>query len=208
MRGGTVAQGMKLAFKGKSGNGVTSGHGTPLPVPGGARPRRRLGGPDLQIPRALPEELCPGAGCPHPLHRLLSGPRGPLPCALQVCFYPYCCALKRSALLGLTKGCSKSTGKRICLTGNSAGGNLCFTVSLQAAAYGVWVADGIMAAYPATVLQSTASRFCLLSLMDPLLPLSMLSKCVSAYAGGETEDHSDSDQKALGMMGLVWQDTA
>lgn len=27
-------------------------------------------------------------------------------------------------------------------------------------------------------------------------------------AGGETEDHSDSDQKALGMMGLVRRDTA
>lgn len=44
--------------------------------------------------------------------------------------------------------------------------------------------------------------------MDPLLPLSVLTKCVSAYAGGETEDRSDSDQKALGMMGLVRRDTA
>ncbi|KAB1273811.1 Hormone-sensitive lipase [Camelus dromedarius] len=76
------------------------------------------------------------------------------------------------------------------------------------AAYGVRVPDGIMAAYPATMLQSTASPSRLLSLMDPLLPLSVLSKCVSAYAGGETEDHSDSDQKALGMMGLVRRDTA
>lgn len=40
-----------------------------------------------------------------------------------------------------------------------------------------------MAAYPATMLQSTASPSRLLSLMDPLLPLSVLSKCVSAYAG-------------------------
>lgn len=76
-----------------------------------------------------------------------------------------------------------STGERICLAGDSAGGNLCFTVSLRAAAYGVRVPDGIMAAYPATMLQSTASPSRLLSLMDPLLPLSVLSKCVSAYAG-------------------------
>lgn len=45
------------------------------------------------------------------------------------------------------------------------------------------VPDGIMAAYPATMLQSTASPSRLLSLMDPLLPLSVLCKCVSAYAG-------------------------
>ncbi|KAI4558526.1 hypothetical protein MJT46_013168 [Ovis ammon polii x Ovis aries] len=128
-------------------------------------------------------------------------PEAPFPRALEECFYAYCWAVKHCALLG-------STGERICLAGDSAGGNLCFTVSLRAAAYGVRVPDGIMAAYPATMLQSTASPSRLLSLMDPLLPLSVLSKCVSAYAGAETEDHSDSDQKALGVMGLVQRDTA
>ncbi|XP_028333275.1 hormone-sensitive lipase isoform X1 [Physeter macrocephalus] len=128
-------------------------------------------------------------------------PEAPFPRALEECFYAYCWAVKHCALLG-------STGERICLAGDSAGGNLCFTVSLRAAAYGVRVPDGIMAAYPATMLQATASPSRLLSLMDPLLPLSMLSKCVNAYAGGVTEDHSDSDQKALGVMGLVQRDTA
>ncbi|XP_006871572.1 PREDICTED: hormone-sensitive lipase [Chrysochloris asiatica] len=128
-------------------------------------------------------------------------PEAPFPRALEECFFAYCWAVKNCALLG-------STGERICLAGDSAGGNLCFTVSLRAAAYGVRVPDGIMAAYPATMLQSAASPSRLLSLMDPLLPLSVLSKCVSAYAGGETEEHSDSGQKALGMMGLVRRDTA
>lgn len=76
-----------------------------------------------------------------------------------------------------------STGERICLAGDSAGGNLCITVSLRAAAYGVRVPDGIMVAYPVTTLQSSASPSRLLSLIDPLLPLSVLSKCVSAYSG-------------------------
>ncbi|XP_019569304.1 hormone-sensitive lipase isoform X2 [Rhinolophus sinicus] len=128
-------------------------------------------------------------------------PEAPFPRALEECFYAYCWAVKHCTLLG-------STGERICLAGDSAGGNLCFTVSLRAAAYGVRVPDGIMAAYPATMLQSTASPSRLLSLMDPLLPLSVLCKCVSAYAGGEIEDLSDSDQKALGVMGLVQRDTA
>ncbi|KAK2497987.1 hypothetical protein MC885_001055 [Smutsia gigantea] len=158
-------------------------------------------------------------------------PEAPFPRALEECFYAYCWAVKHCAFLGphmppvraqcpwprarapvpgMTKPPSKpgSTGERICLAGDSAGGNLCFTVSLRAAAYGVRVPDGIMAAYPATMLQSTASPSRLLSLMDPLLPLSVLSKCVSAYAGGETEDNSDSNQKALGVMGLVRRDTA
>ncbi|KAM5237194.1 hormone-sensitive lipase isoform 1-T1 [Ctenodactylus gundi] len=128
-------------------------------------------------------------------------PEAPFPRALEECFFAYCWAVKHCALLG-------STGERICLAGDSAGGNLCFTVSLRAAAYGVRVPDGIMVAYPATMLQPAASPSRLLSLMDPLLPLSVLSKCVSAYAGTEVEDHSDPDQKALGMMGLVQRDTS
>ncbi|XP_012589099.1 PREDICTED: hormone-sensitive lipase [Condylura cristata] len=128
-------------------------------------------------------------------------PEAPFPRALEECFFAYCWAIKHCALLG-------STGERICLAGDSAGGNLCFTVSLRAAAYGVRVPDGIMAAYPATMLMSTASPSRLLSLIDPLLPLSVLSRCVSAYAGGETEDQPDSEEKALGMMGLVRRDTA
>lgn len=67
-------------------------------------------------------------------------------------------------------------------------------MSLRAAAYGVRVPDGIMAAYPATMLQSAASPSRLLSLMDPLLPLSVLSKCVSAYAG---ETHTNTLQAGL-----------
>lgn len=93
-----------------------------------------------------------------------------------------------------------STGERICLAGDSAGGNLCFTVSLRAAAYGVRVPDGIMAAYPATMLQSAASPSRLLSLMDPLLPLSVLSKCVSAYAG-ECHTHTVGGLGGAGMPG-------
>lgn len=128
-------------------------------------------------------------------------PEAPFPRALEECFFAYCWAVKHCDLLG-------STGERICLAGDSAGGNLCITVSLRAAAYGVRVPDGIMVAYPVTTLQSSASPSRLLSLIDPLLPLSVLSKCVSAYSGTEAEDHFDSDQKALGVMGLVQRDTS
>ncbi|XP_074075467.1 hormone-sensitive lipase isoform X2 [Macrotis lagotis] len=128
-------------------------------------------------------------------------PEAPFPRALEECFYAYCWALKNCRLLG-------STGERVCLAGDSAGGNLCFTVSLRAAAYGVRMPDGIMAAYPATLLQASASPSRLMSLMDPLLPLSVLSKCLSAYAGVEPEVQEDQEQQALGVMGLVKRDTA
>ncbi|XP_038623156.1 hormone-sensitive lipase isoform X2 [Tachyglossus aculeatus] len=128
-------------------------------------------------------------------------PEAPFPRALEECFFAYCWALKHCHILG-------STGERVCLAGDSAGGNLCFTVCLRAAAYGVRLPDGIMAAYPATLLQASASPSRLLSLMDPLLPLSVLSKCLSAYAGAEPEEESDPGQEALGVMGLVKRDTA
>uniref|UniRef100_A0A8C5QH12 Hormone-sensitive lipase n=1 Tax=Leptobrachium leishanense TaxID=445787 RepID=A0A8C5QH12_9ANUR len=105
-------------------------------------------------------------------------PEAPFPRALEECFYAYCWALRYCRLLG-------STGERVCLAGDSAGGNLCITVSLRAASVGIRMPDGIMVAYPATLLQATASPSRLLTLMDPLLPLSVLSKCLSAYAGTE-----------------------
>ncbi|XP_056399602.1 hormone-sensitive lipase isoform X3 [Hyla sarda] len=120
-------------------------------------------------------------------------PEAPFPRALEECFYAYCWALKNCRLLG-------STGERICLAGDSAGGNLCITVSLRAASVGIRLPDGIMVAYPATLLQATASPSRLLTLMDPLLPLSVLSKCLSAYAGTErvaVEDRAIEKQSAV-----------
>ncbi|KAG9334634.1 hypothetical protein JZ751_007457 [Albula glossodonta] len=107
-------------------------------------------------------------------------PEAPFPRALEECFYAYCWALKNCSLLGWT-------GERVCLGGDSAGGNLCLTVSMRAASQGVRMPDGIMAAYPATLLTAYASPSRLLTLMDPLLPLSVLSRCLSAYAGTEPQ---------------------
>ncbi|XP_071987589.1 hormone-sensitive lipase isoform X2 [Engystomops pustulosus] len=123
-------------------------------------------------------------------------PEAPFPRALEECFYAYCWALRHCRLLG-------STGERICLAGDSAGGNLCITVSLRAASVGIRLPDGIMVAYPATLLQATASPSRLLTLMDPLLPLSVLSKCLSAYAGTErvpVEERALEKQSAVSQM--------
>ncbi|XP_060721851.1 lipase, hormone-sensitive a [Tachysurus vachellii] len=105
-------------------------------------------------------------------------PEAPFPRALEECFYAYCWALKNCHLLG-------STAERVCLAGDSAGGNLCITVSMKAMSHGVRIPDGIMAAYPATLLTTDASPSRFLTLIDPVLPLSVLYKCVNAYTGME-----------------------
>uniref|UniRef100_A0A674BJC0 Lipase E, hormone sensitive type n=1 Tax=Salmo trutta TaxID=8032 RepID=A0A674BJC0_SALTR len=103
-------------------------------------------------------------------------PEAPFPRALEDCFYAYCWAIKNHHLLGWT-------GENVCLAGDSAGGNLCITTSMRAASHGVRMPDGIVAAYPAFLLTAYASPSRLLTLFDPLLPLSVLSRCLSAYAG-------------------------
>ncbi|XP_070777366.1 lipase, hormone-sensitive a [Enoplosus armatus] len=107
-------------------------------------------------------------------------PEAPFPRALEECFYAYCWALNNCHLLG-------STAERVCLAGDSAGGNLCITVSMKAMSSGIRVPDGIMAAYPATLLTTDASPSRLLTLIDPLLPLGVLAKCLNAYAGAECQ---------------------
>ncbi|KAM6904016.1 lipase, hormone-sensitive a isoform 1-T1 [Lycodopsis pacificus] len=107
-------------------------------------------------------------------------PEAPFPRALEECFYAYCWALNNCHLLG-------STAERVCLAGDSAGGNLCITVSMKAISSGIRVPDGIMAAYPAILLTTDASPSRLLTLIDPLLPLGVLTKCINAYAGADSQ---------------------
>uniref|UniRef100_A0A3Q3AFG9 Hormone-sensitive lipase n=1 Tax=Kryptolebias marmoratus TaxID=37003 RepID=A0A3Q3AFG9_KRYMA len=126
-------------------------------------------------------------------------PEAPFPRALEECFYAYCWALRNHHLLGWT-------GEKVCLAGDSAGGNLCVTTSMRAAAFGVRMPDGIVAAYPATLLTAYASPSRLLTLMDPLLPLSVLSRCLSAYAGNEPQTEKQIEK--VSTLSLVRRDTA
>uniref|UniRef100_A0A8V5GXP6 Hormone-sensitive lipase n=1 Tax=Melopsittacus undulatus TaxID=13146 RepID=A0A8V5GXP6_MELUD len=103
-------------------------------------------------------------------------PESPFPRALEECFYAYCWAMRHCRLLG-------STASRVCLSGDSAGGNLVLAVALRAAAVGVRAPAGLVAAYPVTLVRAAASPSRLLTLLDPLLPLGVLCRCLAAYAG-------------------------
>ncbi|XP_024259463.1 hormone-sensitive lipase isoform X2 [Oncorhynchus tshawytscha] len=126
-------------------------------------------------------------------------PEAPFPRALEDCFYAYCWAIKNHHLLGWT-------GENVCLAGDSAGGNLCITTSMRAASHGVRMPDGIVAAYPAILLTAYASPSRLLTLFDPLLPLSVLSRCLSAYAGEEPQ--AEKQVEKVSTLSMVRRDTA
>uniref|UniRef100_A0A8C8GMJ2 Hormone-sensitive lipase n=1 Tax=Oncorhynchus tshawytscha TaxID=74940 RepID=A0A8C8GMJ2_ONCTS len=126
-------------------------------------------------------------------------PEAPFPRALEDCFYAYCWAIKNHHLLGWT-------GENVCLAGDSAGGNLCITTSMRAASHGVRMPDGIVAAYPAILLTAYASPSRLLTLFDPLLPLSVLSRCLSAYAG--TTPQAEKQVEKVSTLSMVRRDTA
>ncbi|OWF53834.1 hormone-sensitive lipase-like [Mizuhopecten yessoensis] len=103
-------------------------------------------------------------------------PESPFPRALEECFYAYAWAVKNCRSLG-------STGEVICLAGDSAGGNLMISTAMRAASFGIRVPDGIVAAYTPVLVHYTPSPSRMLSLMDPLLPVGILVRCMAAYAG-------------------------
>ncbi|XP_060564756.1 uncharacterized protein LOC132723970, partial [Ruditapes philippinarum] len=100
----------------------------------------------------------------------------PFPRGLEESFYAYAWALKNPEKLGWT-------GERICFAGDSAGGNIVISTALRAVSYQIRIPDGIVAAYSATLVQYTPSPARLLSMIDPLLPVGILTRCLAAYAG-------------------------
>jgi hormone-sensitive lipase len=71
------------------------------------------------------------------------------------------------------------TGERICFAGDSAGGNIVISTALRAVSYQIRIPDGIVAAYSATLVQYTPSPARLLSMIDPLLPVGILTRCLA-----------------------------
>ncbi|EEB14239.1 Hormone-sensitive lipase, putative [Pediculus humanus corporis] len=102
-------------------------------------------------------------------------PEAPFPRALEEVFYTYCWILKNSHLLG-------STGENIILAGDSAGANLILGTTLKSIEYNIRKPSGLFVAYVPVIVSSTPSPSRLLCLMDPLLPLGFLLRCLKAYA--------------------------
>ncbi|KAK6634055.1 hypothetical protein RUM44_004663 [Polyplax serrata] len=102
-------------------------------------------------------------------------PEAPFPRALEEVFYSYCWVLKNSHILG-------STGENIILAGDSAGANLILGTALKCIEYSIRKPNGLFLAYVPVIVSSTPSPSRLLCLMDPLLPIGFLLRCLKAYA--------------------------
>ncbi|XP_078482715.1 hormone-sensitive lipase [Ciona intestinalis] len=119
-------------------------------------------------------------------------PEAPFPEAFEECFFAYAWALNNAELLG-------TTAENIVFAGDSAGGNLVLSVAMRAAQYGIRVPNTVVAMYPACIVRYSASPARLMSVMDPLLPLGILSGCLGAYSGVKIEKikRSESSQCPL-----------
>lgn len=102
-------------------------------------------------------------------------PQAPFPRASEEVYYAYCWVMKNLHMLG-------STGKKICLIGDSAGGNLLLSAMLRAVRDGVRLPDCLMAVYTPVYIQYAPSPSRILSVLDPLLPIGILTRCLEAYA--------------------------
>ncbi len=72
-----------------------------------------------------------------------------------------------------------TTAERVCICGDSAGGNLSVALALRAIAMGIRVPDGILSAYGTFLVRYTPSPARIMALMDPLLPLGLMAQCLA-----------------------------
>lgn len=108
-------------------------------------------------------------------------PEHPYPRALEEVTFVYGWVLNNCHKLGWT-------GERICLAGDSAGGNLCLALSLRMIQLQLRRPDAMFCAYTPVMLNAHPSPSKVLTCMDPLIPLEFLLTCVHAYVGVESHD--------------------
>ena len=72
-----------------------------------------------------------------------------------------------------------STGERICVCGDSAGGNLAIAIAMRASSMNIRLPEGIQTTYGCQLVRYTPSPSRMMALMDPLLPLGIISRCLA-----------------------------
>eukprot|EP00092_Neocalanus_flemingeri_P034140 GFUD01037127.1.p1 GENE.GFUD01037127.1~~GFUD01037127.1.p1 ORF type:complete len:459 (-),score=76.84 GFUD01037127.1:87-1301(-) len=101
-------------------------------------------------------------------------PEAPFPRALEEVFYCYVWMLNNFESLG-------TTGKKIILAGDSAGGNLITSLTLKTITNCIRIPDALLLSYASLLTQFYPSPSRLLTLMDPLLMTPTMVKCLNAY---------------------------
>jgi len=103
-------------------------------------------------------------------------PEHPFPRASEECFYVYAWCLNNARMLGWT-------GEKIICVGDSAGGVLVTNIVQRAILNNVRIPDALIPIYAPFLLSYTLSPSRLMSVMDPLLNLGILWRCLAAYCG-------------------------
>ncbi|VDN19057.1 unnamed protein product [Gongylonema pulchrum] len=104
-------------------------------------------------------------------------PENPFPRPTEEVLYAYAYIINNAPQLGWS-------GEKICMVGDSAGGNLIMSVNLRLVQLGLRrIPDGIVTIYTPFLFQYLPSPSRLLSCMDPLLHMGVVLRCVAAYTG-------------------------
>lgn len=105
-------------------------------------------------------------------------PEATFPRAVEEIFYAYCWALKNLKLLG-------STGEKIVIAGDSAGGNLAAVCIIKCIETGIPTPSGFFGAYSTFLLNFVISPSRMMALMDSFLCYSILVKVAKCYGNGK-----------------------
>ncbi|KAK6765830.1 hypothetical protein RB195_025631 [Necator americanus] len=105
-------------------------------------------------------------------------PANPFPRPTEEVLFAYAWIVNNPQLVGWS-------GEKMCMVGDSAGGNLIMSVNLRLIELNVKKKpDGIVPVYTPFLFQYLPSPSRLLSVMDPLLHMGVVLRCVAAYTGG------------------------
>ncbi|KAI1725470.1 alpha/beta hydrolase fold domain-containing protein [Ditylenchus destructor] len=114
-------------------------------------------------------------------------PENPFPRAIEEVLYAYAWILNNPDKIGWD-------GEKVCMVGDSAGGNLIVAVNLRLAELKVKrIPDGIVPIYTPFLFQYLPSPSRVLSFMDPLLHMGVVVRCAAAYTGAYSDEELDKD---------------
>lgn len=115
-------------------------------------------------------------GCPIISVDYTLAPDAQFPRQVEESFFAYCWCLNNLHLLG-------TTGEKIIISGDSAGGTLALGLTLRCLQEGIRLPTGLMICYAPVHVDFVPSPARIFTLMDPVIPFNFLMKCLDAYAG-------------------------
>ncbi|VDN33841.1 unnamed protein product, partial [Cylicostephanus goldi] len=119
-------------------------------------------------------------------------PANPFPRPTEEVLFAYAWIVNNPQLVGWT-------GEKMCMVGDSAGGNLIMSVNLRLIELDVKKKpDGIVPVYTPFLFQYLPSPSRVLSVMDPLLHMGVVLRCVAAYTGGYGNNNKKKEEGADG----------